>query len=98
MNDEIYLSKKEILLAIVEKGQSSRRYKLGQTWELNFSEIREAIATIHAADVVEVVRCRDCQNLSSCRTSTVWAVPPGDDWFCADGKRREQNELMGSVL
>lgn len=53
---------------------------------------------IKSADVVEVVRCRDCKKLDSCRTSTVWAVPPGDDWFCADGKRREQNELMGSVL
>ena len=56
MNDGIYLSKKEILLAIVEKGQSSRRYKLGEIWELNFEEIREALDDVPAADVRPVVR------------------------------------------
>lgn len=85
-----YISREAEILTLVEKGQSSRRYKIGQVCELNFSEIREAIATIPAADVVEVVRCRDCKKLGICRTSTVWAVPTGDDWFCADGKRREK--------
>lgn len=56
MNDGIYLSQKEILLAIVEKGQSSRRYKLGEIWELNFEEIREALDDVPAADVRPVVR------------------------------------------
>lgn len=56
MNNGKYLSKKEILLAIVEKGQSSRRYKLGEFWELNFEEIREALDDVPAADVRPVVR------------------------------------------
>jgi hypothetical protein len=37
----------------------------------------------------EIIRCKDCGKRKVCRTSTVWAVPPGDDWFCADGERRE---------
>ena len=47
------------------------------------------IADSPTADVVEVVRCKDCSKKESCRTFNVWAVPPSDDWFCADGERRE---------
>jgi hypothetical protein len=36
----------------------------------------------------EVIRCKDCANREYCRTSTVWAVAPSDDWFCADAERR----------
>ena len=44
MNDII--SRQGAIGALVEKGQRSRRYKLGETWELNFDEIREALATV----------------------------------------------------
>ena len=36
----------------------------------------------------EIVRCKDCVRRDICRTTNIWAVPPRDDWFCADGKRR----------
>lgn len=36
----------------------------------------------------EIVRCKDCAKREHCRTSTVWAVAPNDDWYCADAKRR----------
>ena len=39
-------SKKAVKLALLEKGQASKRYKLGEIWELNFDEIREALATV----------------------------------------------------
>ena len=35
----------------------------------------------------EIMRCKDCAKRKYCRTSTVWAVAPGDDWYCADGKK-----------
>ena len=31
------------LEALIEKGQASRRYKLGEIWELNGQEIREVL-------------------------------------------------------
>lgn len=34
-----------------------------------------------------IVRCKDCTKREYCRTSTVWAVAPSDDWFCADAER-----------
>ena len=36
----------------------------------------------------EIIRCKDCEKREYCRTSTVWAVAPGDDWYCADAERR----------
>ena len=41
-------------------------------------------------DAVPVVRCKDCAKREYCRTSTVWAVVPSDDWFCADAERKEE--------
>lgn len=42
-NEDNYVSKGEVVLALLEKGQHSTRYKLGDTWELNLFEIQEAI-------------------------------------------------------
>ena len=36
----------------------------------------------------EIIRCKDCAKHEYCRTSTVWAIPPKDDWYCADAERR----------
>lgn len=47
-NDSI--SRMATLEALLEKGQHSRRYKLGDIWELNFDEIREVINALPAAD------------------------------------------------
>ena len=38
------------------------------------------------------VTCRECCRRKTCRTTTVWAHPPSDDWFCADGKRKEATD------
>ena len=40
------------------------------------------------AEWVEIIRCKDCAKREHCRTSTVWAVAPNDDWYCADAERR----------
>lgn len=43
-------------------------------------------------DAMPVVRCKDCKKRDVCRTSNIWATPTADDWFCADGERREDAE------
>lgn len=40
----------DVLDALVEKGQLSKRYKLGEFWELNLSEIKEAIESVPSAE------------------------------------------------
>ena len=49
--------------ALLEKGQQSRRYKLGENWELNFDEIREALTTVPSAgNEAELDKLRDRLN------------------------------------
>ena len=36
----------------------------------------------------EIIRCKECGKREVCRTSTVWAVPPKDNWYCADAEKR----------
>ena len=40
------IDRQEVIIALLEKGQRSKRYKLGQVWELNFDEIREVLNKI----------------------------------------------------
>lgn len=41
------------------------------------------------AERVKVVRCRDCKFHAHCRESGAFKAIPPDDWFCADGERKE---------
>ena len=43
------ISRQATYLALVEKGQASKRYKLGETWELNGEEIREVLDALPSA-------------------------------------------------
>lgn len=40
----------------------------------------------------ELVRCKDCKHYreDTCSAGAGMAFPPPDDWFCADGERREE--------
>ena len=38
----------------------------------------------------DIVKCKDCAKREYCRTSTIWAVAPDDDWYCADAERRTE--------
>ena len=46
-----YISREDAKNALLNKGQHTTRYRLGETWELNFMEILEALDTIPTADV-----------------------------------------------
>lgn len=47
------ISRKAVFDALIEKGQNSKRYKLGEKWELNLLEIIEAINAIPSAEPEE---------------------------------------------
>lgn len=40
------ISRQEAIESLVEKGQCSTRYRIGEIWELNGSEIREVIESL----------------------------------------------------
>ena len=57
--------------------------------------IRRVLQQAHAADVVEIVRCKDCRHMTKelgYRSCNVWERinGHGDDGFCCYGERREQ--------
>jgi hypothetical protein len=63
---------------------------------------QEEVRSLPAADVVEVVRCRECRFLErgsqfdlsgegheTASFCSVVGFTPDDDWYCADGERKE---------
>ncbi len=48
------IEREAAIYALLEKGQRSRRYKVGEIWELNFDEIREALATVPSTEAIPV--------------------------------------------
>lgn len=44
------ISRQATYLAMVEKGQTSKRYKIGETWELSGEEIREVLDALPSAE------------------------------------------------
>ena len=100
-----YIEREAAILALLDKGQRSKRYHLGDVWELNFDEIREAIASIPAADVRPVVFCRECKHYKPqekksarwenrammCTRSATIKMPP--DGFCSFGKKTDVTDI-----
>lgn len=54
------------------------------------AELRKAVERVKELPSAqpEIIRCKDCAKRECCRTSTVWAIPPKDDWYCGDAERR----------
>ena len=57
-----------------------------------FGRIKERLEAIQTADVVEVVRCKECEHSSWDELGKCYWCKGKErtaDWFCADGERRE---------
>lgn len=65
--------------------------------EWGYEGIREDLEKLPTADVVEVVRCKDCKRYKKtpygdemlCQCWADW-LPTGQDDFCSCGERKEQ--------
>lgn len=57
----------DILDVLIEKGQKSKRYKWGESWELNLSEIKEAVESVPSAKP-EVITIEEVANQLGCVT------------------------------
>ena len=55
------ISRQAAKLAIVEKGQASKRYKIGEFWELNRDEIWDALDGVPSAQPDLDEWCTDCK-------------------------------------
>lgn len=60
------------------------------------SVAKRLIIQAPTVDAVPVVRCGECKNRDpedhkcDCGHGILWQLPREDDWFCADGERREE--------
>ena len=57
----------DILDALIEKGQKSKRYKWGESWELSLSEIKEAVESVPFA-YPEMITIEEVSNQLGCAT------------------------------
>lgn len=59
------------------------------------TDLLDALKEMPTIDAVEVVRCRDCKywypnGIGICKLHDIRPTPIiMDDWFCADGERRD---------
>lgn len=53
-----------------------------------YYECRACIEDVPSADVVEVVRCKDCANKNLCEEQGLWVFD--DNGFCNYGERRSE--------
>ena len=63
--------------------------------DVDFDHTKEVCFNTKHGKIVEfvkVVRCKECARKKQCRTSNTWAVPPDDNWFCADGVKKDEGE------
>ena len=67
----------------------------------NATIIAEALNKYQTADMVEVAWCKDCKHRDKyeCNHIVLGGTKCGvtDDWFCADGERREDAKLQSNI-
>lgn len=91
------------------EGQATYHYYIDPYWDMfrvkelerapkwdghTASDAIERIGTLPAADVVEVVRCKDCKHLilsNGCGKCALFNHYPGGMYYCAGGERREED-------
>lgn len=95
----------------IERGAALKAIQPKHAPAIN-SALAAMINSVPAADVVEVVRCRDCIHRPSgtgvnhdvkfpddecpCKCPDTWySWMPPDDWYCADGKRKDGGKDNG---
>lgn len=61
------IERQKAIEALVKKGQSSKRYKWGEFWELNLSEIKEAVESVPSA-YPEIITIEELSNQLGCAT------------------------------
>jgi len=90
VSDKLYIDRTAAIMTAMDYDGNGNAQDASQ-------DIASALSGIPAADVVEVVRCRECKHYHGAKDSFGWCEniesPAWDrgvdsDWFCADGKRR----------
>ena len=61
------------------------------SWADAYERFADEVEDFDAADVVEVVRCRDCVSHGNCLTEDTFNIARIENPYCCGGKRRESD-------
>lgn len=81
------IDREKVIKALTVKIQSDSEE--WDTVELPIEQAEEILALLK--EQPEIVRCRDCKKIGKCDVFDWNGSWPGDDWFCPDGKRRDDD-------
>ena len=77
----------------------SRQAAIDATWEepmyaYPINVLTEVRDRLNVLPTIELVRCREYKHRDpdDCGHGIVWQLARDDNWFCADGKRRSEND------
>ena len=100
-----YISRKAAINAILKKWLKINDVNSERLYNTGLRVAASQIDNLPAADVAEVVRCRDCRHRDpedkKCdsgaleRAGCVFAVD--DDYYCADGERKDGGQEDGQA-
>lgn len=89
------VKRSDILNALIEKGQKSKRYKWGESWELNLTEIKEAIESVPSEEPErKIIYCKDCK---FAHLTTKGSVKYCDVWFPEEKTYLRADDFCSSV-
>lgn len=100
--EKIYISLSDAMECVDKRIDELRKdpcfQRKGVSAIIDIAKVNEYLLSVPAADVVEVVRCKDC-DYGKCKHQDMHLcykdgkdVPPDfhePEWFCADGQRLE---------
>lgn len=87
-----YIERSELLEDIAESVVHTVRVGYPSPEVRGANKVIDRIKSAPVADVVEVVRCKDCEDYNGHRYCEYHAVPVLDDDFCSYGHKEEGAE------
>ena len=86
------ISREDVLGAMIGQAYISGRYKLGEIWELNFDEIKEAVNRIPSAEKVgewQIIRKGDKVIREKCMACPCCVACPDGDGYPMERRNDE---------
>lgn len=85
-----YINVETLKAAVSAYCDKQRAHPLSRMEDVLIHDVLDIIDAAPAADVVEVVRCRDCCMHDNCYTEEVFEFAGMTDGFCCIGKRDKE--------
>lgn len=86
-----YIDAEALKAAVIAYHNTVKPRSLGILADVVFHDVLDIIDKVPTADVVEVVRCKDCCMHEKCYSEEVFEFAGMTDGFCCVGKRWSNN-------